>query len=73
MGQKHRSLIVPIAPGFAPGQFRPYRRSELPPSRDRARLRLEPIFIEDRDQEVCRDILGERTREADGQVWGWRL
>ena len=31
--------------------------------------RREPIFFEDGDQEIYRDLLGEQTRKADVEVW----
>ena len=35
--------------------------------------RREPIFFEDGDQEVYRDLLGEQTRKADVEVWAYCL
>jgi putative transposase len=32
--------------------------------------RREPIFIEDGDQEIYRDLLGEQARKAEVEVWG---
>jgi putative transposase len=35
--------------------------------------RREPIFFEDGDQEIYRDLLGEQTRKADVEVWAYCL
>ena len=33
--------------------------------------RREPIFFEDGDQEIYRDLLGEQARKADVEVWAY--
>ena len=35
--------------------------------------RREPIFFEDGDQEIYRDLLGEQARKADVEVWAYCL
>ena len=35
--------------------------------------RREPIFFEDGDQEIYRDLLGEQARKADVEVWVYWL
>ena len=35
--------------------------------------RREPIFFEDGDQEIYRDLLGEQVRKADVEVWAYCL
>ena len=35
--------------------------------------RREPIFFEDGDEEIYRDLLGEQARKADVEVWAYCL
>jgi putative transposase len=35
--------------------------------------RREPIFFEDGDQEIYRDLLGEQVRKAEVEVWAYCL
>ena len=65
----------PISPDFVSGNFADMTClarmvvSGLPHHVTQRGNRREPLFFEDGDQEIYRDLLGEQTRKAVVEVW----